>query len=263
MRPLPTHPVKLRLHPALALALVLCLGPVSLLRGQATEATGTVAPGAWLLEADLLGFSATGAREGAPAQEGLAVGSFLLSTGLTQHLDLQVGFETWLQEKSKGEPPETVSGQGRTSVRVKGCLWGKDGETLTLALLPYLQLPTEARGLGSRKAEYGLVVPLSLPLGATDSLASMVGVHSAPGEEGRVTTYFGGLVWTQRLTEQADLYFEALTEHETRGLPGALQVGAGLLLTPSASLQWDLVCYFGVNRRAPDWNPVLRLTYGF
>jgi hypothetical protein len=85
-------------------ALLPCLLLVQSLAAQVSEAPTTVAPGQWLLEADVVAvaFDRHTVRQDSSHYRSTTVGSTLLSTGLGRKLDVQFGLELWREERTTG-----------------------------------------------------------------------------------------------------------------------------------------------------------------
>jgi hypothetical protein len=69
-------------------------------------------------------------------------------------------------------------------------------------------------------------------------------------------------VATKELTRFISLYAE-LDGYKAPSGPWQSTLGVGAYLSFSDHLGVDLAVYRGLNRHAPDWNPVLRVNYEF
>jgi hypothetical protein len=81
-------------------------------------------------------------------QDWWTVGPISLKMGLFNSLDLQLVLEpyTHIFEREDDYYRNTSSGLGDTTVRVKYNLWGNDSGRTALAVVPFVTLPTAARG---------------------------------------------------------------------------------------------------------------------
>jgi hypothetical protein len=84
-----------------------------------------------------------------------------LKLGLFHCVDLQLVLNPYLVVDADDD---TTDGFGDTQLRAKINLWGNDGGTTALGLMPFIQFPTAADDLGSDRVEGGLIIPFSLEL---------------------------------------------------------------------------------------------------
>lgn len=98
--------------------------------------------------------------------ETLAVGTTAIKYGLTDRSDLQIGFTPYIRLKN-GDSATTLRGAGDAIVRYKNRLTPAQSP-VQVAIIPFFKAPTAKRGIGNRKLEGGLSLPVSLPIvGAT------------------------------------------------------------------------------------------------
>src|SRR4051812_7106022 len=138
-------------------------------RPDKTESAYTVDAGHFQLEMDLGSYSLdrSNSEPGDLQAETLGVALLNLKVGLLNDVDLQVLIPVYnharLHNRTSGVIQEE-EGIGDLAVRAKLNLWGNDGGTSALALMPFVSFPTGARLLGSRSVEGGLIVPLAIAL---------------------------------------------------------------------------------------------------
>jgi len=133
--------------------------PICTDRPAKANAVCTVAAGKFQLETSAAGWSRT--EVGGTTTKALTVGSSVFKYGLSDRSDLQVGITPLVRVKSGGA---SQSGFGDVTVRYKHRLTG-DTAPVQVALIPFVKLPTAKRGIGNRKLEGGLAVPVSFALG--------------------------------------------------------------------------------------------------
>ena len=137
--------------------------PICTDRPTKANAICTVPVGDWQLESTAAGWSKTAA--GGAETKVLTLGSSVVKIGLTDRSDLQIGWTPYVDIKAKeGGETSSTSGIGDVTVRYKHRLTS-DGSAVQLGLIPFVKLPTASRGIGNRKLEGGLAVPLSFALG--------------------------------------------------------------------------------------------------
>lgn len=229
---------------------------------QLTDIPATVAPGRFLIEADVLSFAVD--REEGEKYSALAVGSVLVTTGLTERLDLQVGAELFLSQKyESGSFTERNSGFGDLYVRTK---WRfHESETSAAAVIPYLKIPSNTGDVGNRSVEGGVIVPFETKLTGGFLFNTQVGVDLLrnANDDGYDANWSGTVVLSRELTRRLSLYGEAILARSTGGGGTVGTMGGGLYFQVSDALAWDFAVYRGISRAATDWNPVVRCNLSF
>lgn len=233
------------------------------LPAQMTEVPATVAPGSFLLETDALSLVVD--REGREKYSALAVGNVLLTTGITRNWDVQVGAQLFIRQRYEdGSFDERTSGVGDVYVRTK---WRfLENDFVSMAILPYAKIPTNSGGVGNKHVEGGLALPWETYLfGGFLTLNSMIdlSVVRNAADDGYEGYLFASSAATKQLTKFLALYAELNASRAPSSAPWQATLGVGAYVTVSDALSWDVALYRGLNRNAPDWNPVIRLNYGF
>lgn len=255
------RPTILRFRPVLTLFAALC--SAALLPAQYTEVPATVAPGKFLLETDALSFVVD--REGQDKFTGLVAGNVLLTTGLTSTWDIQVGAELFVSQRyESGDFTDRRSGVGDVYVRTK---WRfVENEFVSAAILPYVKIPTNSADVGNDSVEGGVALPWETYLfGGFLTLNSMVDLSFVrnANDDGYEMLVYASAAATKELTKFLSLYAELDATKSRSSYPWQTTLGVGAYLTLSDRLSWDFAMYRGLNRNAPDWNPVVRVNYGF
>jgi hypothetical protein len=235
---------------------------------QVTESPTAVAPGEWLVEADLMSvaFHREAAADGTLRQTTATVGAVFLTTGIAPRIDLQLGTEFYHRDKLSGPGTrEVVSGRGDTYLRMKWNLSGDESEGPAYALLPWVKFPTAASGVGNDQTDYGVIVPFGAPLPGESAFNAMVEVaRVGDGAGGHETTLFLGAVAVMPLAEGWDWYAEATAGFVSGGgSDSTATLGGGLRWAVTDSLVLDIAVAAGLTNSSPDVNPVLRLEWGF
>jgi hypothetical protein len=230
---------------------------------QLTDIPATVAPGRFLLEADVVSFALD--REDGEKYSAFAVGSVLVTTGLTERLDLQAGVDLFVSEKYESAAgfSDRHSGVGHFYLRTK---WRfHETETSAAAVIPYAKIPNKGTNVGNRSVEGGVIVPFEAKLPGAFLCNTQVGVDLLrnANDDGYDTSWSGTAVLTRDLTRRISLYGEAILNRSTGGGGTLGTIGAGLYFTVTESLAWDFAVYRGISRAATDWNPVVRCNLSF
>ncbi len=136
--------------------------PICTDRPTKANSVCTVPVGAVQVETGLIGWTLT--RAGGSRAELLAVGTTFAKIGLSGRSDLQLGFTPHAELTVRGGGQRSrTSGFGDLLVRYKHRLSRADAP-VQFAVIPFVKLPTAARGLGNDKVEGGLAVPVSFAL---------------------------------------------------------------------------------------------------
>ncbi len=242
-----------------AVAALLLAGAAS---AQYTEVPATVAPGRFLLEIDAL--SVVVDRDGSERFTGVGAGTVFLTTGLTRTWDVQVGAELFLSQRfESGAFTDRRTGTGDVYVRTK---WNfHSSEYLSAAVLPYVKVPTNTNDVGNDSVEGGVIVPWETYLFGALTLNSMVDLNLVrnAADDGYDALLYASSAASKQLTRFLTVYAELDATKGSGGSPWQTTLGVGVYLSVSSFLSWDLALYRGLNRNAPDWNPVVRFNYGF
>jgi hypothetical protein len=241
-------------------------------RPDQTESAYTVDAGHFQIESDLYTFSRDVDRSapgGGVVNEGSTFASVNLKAGLWRNVDLQVILDPYVRSRTTDRgagTTERVGGFGDVTTRLKVNLWGNDGGTTALAVMPYLKIPTAKRGLGNNSVEGGVIVPLAveLPAGFGIGLQTEADAMRNDGRSGH------HLEWVNSITVGHDLIgdlagyveFFTVTSFE-RGAPWEGYFDLGLTYGLTGNIQLDAGCNFGVTDSAPDYNPFVGITFRF
>lgn len=227
-------------------------------RPDTTESPVTVDAGHVQLEFSFVEWR----KEG--GDEELAILPSNIKLGLTHNIDLQFILNPYLRSQAG----DTDAGHGDTQVRLKVNLWGNDGgegffgET-ALAVMPFVQFPTGADAFSNDDhVEWGVIVPLSMPLLADFGLTVMAEVDFVRDGNGGYDTLF---VHTASLGRDIHGplagYVEYVGVQPVDG-DGDYQanVGLGLTYLVHDDLQLDGGVDIGLNSAADDLRLFLGMT---
>ncbi len=132
----------------------------------------TVDPGHFQVEIDA--FDVTVDRSGGADTNTYLAAAPTLKYGVSRSLDLEASFAPLVvvtsRDRATGASARTT-GVGDLFLKAKWNLVGDDGGPVSLAILPYLKVPTAPGGIGDRAVEGGLLVPVAIPLPSGFSLA--------------------------------------------------------------------------------------------
>jgi hypothetical protein len=125
-----------------------------------TESPFTVDAGHFQYEADL--FSLEKQNMETQVERTILINHFNIKAGLTSSTALQLGYESFgtQQDRDVASGAKTTShGAGNINVRIKQNLVGNDAGNFTMALLPYINIPTSTYDDEARFEE-GFIVPM-------------------------------------------------------------------------------------------------------
>lgn len=244
----------------------LCLiGGMLPLVAQITETPHTIAPGKVLFEIDGLRLSYDRADAAGNKHTAMAVASTIVSAGITQTFDVQIGADLFLRETVEFRGArDSSSGIGDVSFRIKWTFWRDERRGMALAVIPYVRLPTSTGAVGTDHVEGGFIVPWAKKLGEGVSAGAMLQWdHRRNDANDGYDAHWTLAAFGQRaLTKRLSVYGEvelALTSASASSTQGLVGVGALFELTQWLQLDYELLR--GVNSRAPEWTHVLRVNW--
>lgn len=227
--------------------------PICTDRPTKSNAVCTVPVGKWQLESSSIGWSRIKAN-GAETKV-LTLGSSVVKVGLSARSDLQIGFTPYVDAKTEASGIKSrTSGFGDLTVRYKHRLTA-DGAPVQVSVIPFTKVPTAKRGIGNRKLEGGIALPVSIPVGGlTITLGPEADVLADADGHGRHLALvnlvnLSGPV-APRLTLAGELWSNFNFE------PGRTirqaSADAALAYAVSADLQLDAGVNAGLTRDTPD-----------
>lgn len=209
----------------------------------------TVPKGEVQLEADALAIiSGHGSDQ-------ILFGNPTLKLGLSGSSDVQLNWVpfTRLRQRDATGRVSTLSGVGDVSLRFKQRLTAAEG-AFQLALLPFVKLPTARAGLGNRRVEGGVAVPvnISVPGGWTVTLGPQLDIladSDGRGHHAGVT----GLFNVARQFGPFTLYNEIWASHnpDPAGTLRQASYDVALAWLASNELQVDIGANIGLTRATP------------
>ena len=242
--------------------ILLLLGVAGRLNAQITQWPTTVAPGRFLLEMNAL--SLTLDHEPGYKYTAFGAASTLLTTGLTDHLDLQLGADLYVSQRIEtGSFTERKSGVGAMRVRTKWRFYDENGTAV--AIMPYIKIPTNGDATGTKSTEGGVIVPWStnLPTGFKFAAMAELDFLRNDNDNGYDSFWNASLALHRHVTKALGFYGEATLGKSSGGAPGEGKMGGGVTFAVSDNVTWDYAIYRGFSSGTSDWKHVLRLNWGF
>ena len=250
--------------------------PDSQLRGfspdrppKADSAT-TVDAGHFQYETDLLNYSQT--NFGGVTTRLYQAADPVWKLGLTNWADFELQFNGYQNlvatNNATGAVVAKGSGFGDVFVKSKINLFGNDGGSAALAVIPYVKIPSDAPTISNGVVEGGLIAPFQLQLPRDFGLTLMTEVDALKdANDGGRHANFVDLVnlnhpvpGIKNLSAAIEFYSSVGTDPNT---PPIYTLDAALiyLLTPNVQLDWGTD--FGLNRAAPTVQVFMGLSQRF
>jgi hypothetical protein len=188
------------------------------------------------------------------------VGNTNFKVGLTNWMDLQVFPQFYVNTRTSGPAfgkPLDNDGFGDTTVRLKINLLGNDGGKLVIGFVSSLKIPTNTGDTGNHVWEpgFGLPVNYSLPWGFTLFAQTRIDILDQPGSSNMRVQWQNPIGLSRaiigNLSGYVEFYDAVSTGHDQPWI-GTLDTGLIHQVRPNFSV--DVNCFFGLTRRAPDYN---------
>ena len=240
-------------------------------RPDKTESPFTVDAGHFQVEMDLVTYSLDRhnvARDDTRVQS-WGVAPINLKLGLCNSVDLQLVVQPYSRVRTSSATAgtlERVSGFGDLTTRLKVNLWGNDGGTTALALMPFVKWPTAKGTLSNGSLEGGLIVPFAVELPRGWSMGLMAELDLIRDGVGRghhpefVHTITFGHDIIGKLAGYAEFFSSVSTERGSSWV-GTVDCGLTYALTPNVQL--DAGVNIGVTRAADDIAPFVGISFRF
>jgi hypothetical protein len=225
-------------------------------RPDTTESPYTVDAGHFQAELSLVDF--TRDDDGGVKSETLTALPSNLKVGLLNNVDLQLVFDPYVNQRVKVAGRSVrQEGFGDTTIRLKVNLLGNDEGPVAVGVMPYVTFPTSTHDVGLDRAQYGLIVPVSVELPAGFELGAMIEIDVVRDAANK--SYGTELLHTVTLGHE--LYGELRGYVEYAGIApidaGSTYravIGTGLTYGLSDDTQLDAGVNFGVSDAADDYN---------
>jgi hypothetical protein len=234
---------------------------------QVTESPQTVGPGKWLLETEALHFDLDQDDVAGPTTTALGLASSILSTGLTDAVDLQFGVSLYRREDAdSGGARDTTTGLQHLDLRAKWKFWSDDRRGSALAAIPYLKLPVNSGGYGTDTLEGGLMLPYSLQISGKVTAGAMGQWDLARNEadNGYDSRWLLTGYTEYRFATTFSVYGEATAiTSSAGGSDWSGTLGVGLLWQVTKSVQLDYELQRGIRDREVEWLHALRLNWAW
>jgi hypothetical protein len=200
----------------------------------------------------------TMSRQAGVREDRIGAGETLVRYGVSDSLEVQLGWQgaAYVRQRASGEPAHHHTGVGDVTLAMRGNLRNPDGSGLSVALMPFVTLPTGGRAIGERDWTAGLIVPVSYELSHDVQLAFTGEADAAADAQGsgHHLAYSGTAGLSASLVKDLDATLELAIQRDE--VPGdaatALLSGISLAWTPSEAVQLDGGANIGLDADSPD-----------
>ena len=233
-------------------------------RPDKTESAYTLDAGHYQIEMDILSY--TYDRADHETVKSLSIAPINMKVGVLNNVDLQIIVESYNIERTKDRiagTSERVSGFGDLLLRCKTNLWGNDGGPSALSVMPFVKLPTSARGLGNDAVEGGIIFPFAMDLPCEWGLGAQVEVDYLRDSDN--SGYHPELIST--ITVSHDIagklagYVELFSNRSAeRDADWIATFDFGFTYAISRDIRFDAGMNIGLTDAADDFNPFIGLS---
>lgn len=196
-------------------------------------------------------------RRPATREDEVATGDLLVRYGLTDSLEMQVGWTAYTHLRARsGTVVDSAGGAGDLFIALRRNLHHPDGSGFSVAIMPYATLPTGSNGTGAGDWGAGVLVPMSyeLPHGFALGLTAEADAAVDEDGDGRHLAYSAIFGLDVPISDEVGATVELSAGRDEDPSGHATQLLAGLSAgwTPSGDLQLDVGANLGLNRDSPD-----------
>jgi hypothetical protein len=235
-------------------------------RPDKTESAYTVDAGHFQLEMDIAGY--THDRSDAHT-DALAIAPMNLKLGLLNTVDFQLMLETfnWVRKQDPATgATQKRSGFGDVATRLKVNLWGDDGGTTALAVMPFVVFPTSQDYPDHNAVAGGIIFPLAVKLPLGWDLGAMTEFDLLPegGNGCYHASFINTITFAHGIVGRLGGYLEFFSEVSTEsGAPWIGTADVGLTYQVTDNLELDAGINVGLTRSADDLNVFTGLSWRF
>lgn len=190
----------------------------------------------------------------------LLVADSLLRVGLTPDTELHIGWTPWGHDRVRDAAGIGHSGgTGDVTLALRHSLRNPDGKQFSLALQPFMSLPTGGKAIGAGDWGAGLTIPASLELPDDLQLGISPTIEAAVDEDGKghhlaysLVTALTVPIGETGLSGTAELWGQRDDDPSGHVSQYSLDIVAAWQPKQLANLQLDIGTYLGLNRNTPD-----------
>jgi hypothetical protein len=226
-------------------------------RPSVTNGPYTVDPGHWLLEVGLFEYTRDRYNSDGVRLDSFASGDTNIRLGVTSYAEVDFLFTAYTSilttDKETGIHSRQ-SGFGDSTLRSKINLFGDDGGSFAIGLIPSVTFPSGADGIGGRGFAGGVGLPVQFNLPADFQLGmegTVQTIHESGG--GSHFDYLNSVSLAHAITKKLSTYVEFATDISTA--PHSSWIGTvdtALIYQPVNNWEFDAGVNIGVSKAAND-----------
>ena len=248
--------------------------PDAQLRDFSTDRPGkshsskTVDAGHFQIESDFIIYTRDTGGNDRPSTRAYSIGTPIFKFGVTNSIDVEVAtaFYNYLSQSGGGSPPLVAKGFGDTAVGAKINVFGNDSGNQSLAVLPFVKLPTAASGIGNGYAEYMLNAPYTIdakPWSLT--LEPNFGIlRNSTNADYRENYGFIANLNRSFLSNKLTAAIEVAADFSSEsGAEPKVSIDPSLQYLLTRDLQIDVGIYIGANRATPKYIAYTGVSYRY
>ncbi|MEC3912299.1 transporter [Sphingobium sp. CR2-8] len=198
-------------------------------------------------------------RDALSRTDAVEAGNALLRLGLGDHLEAQIGWTAYGHVRTRDRVAGAVDrddGVGDIRLAVRRNLHNPDGSGFSIAVMPYVSLPTGGSAIGDGDWGAGLIMPVSFELGSGLTLELTPEVDAAVDEDrsGRHLAYgsVAGLGFSLSDSLSGTIEASIMRDNDPVGHDTQALAGLSFAWQPSTDMQLDVGVNAGLNGDSPD-----------
>ncbi|WP_367873437.1 transporter [Luteolibacter sp. Populi] len=229
-------------------------------RPDTTESPITVEPGGFQVESSFWAYARD--KSGGIETQTWTLAETNFKIGLNSCQDLQFVVRPYIRESQRGLADSDAEGFGDVEVRWKWNLWGNDGGSSALGLMPFVSVPTHT-AVSSGEWEGGTILTYSHDLAAGWGLGVQGEVDRVWDEDSHrhEWDFLHTLVLGHDLGDSAGFYVEYIGV--TGAHPYEASMSAGITWALGPDVQLDIGGVAGLNDAAEDYSVFQGITFRF
>lgn len=236
-------------------------------RPDLTESPYSVDAGHFQVEMDVVNYSYD--SDGSIRSDAFSFAAINLKAGLCNRADLQVILEPYnyvrIRDRATGLE-ERHNGFGDITARVKVNLWGNDGGSTALGVMPFVKFPSNQDDLGNDAVEGGFIVPFAaeLPVGWGMGAMTEVDFMEDADGSGHHAEFINTITFSHDIVGALAGYIEFFSLVSTDdNAPWIGSVNFGFTYGLTEDIQLDAGLNIGVTSSADDLNPFCGISWRF
>ena len=245
--------------------------PAAKLRDLSTDRPGkshsaiTVDAGHFQVESDFVNVIYDPKGQGTTAV--YSVATPILKWGVTERVDVELGLTLFNRLRQTRQDENTsAEGFGDTLLGSKVNIFGKDGGAQSLAVLPFVKIPTGVAGISNLHAEFTVNAPYTIAAMEPWSLTLEPNFGIIRNDANSAYTADYGLIANlsrpiliKGLTAAVEVAVDTRSDKE----PTRWSFDPSLQYMIGKNLQFDIGVYLGLNRATPRYNPYIGVSFRY